>query len=70
MKIRLDIKVFFLEISRLAFIDFSRDRNAFSFSVRRVQVPPLVMPSSSASNIPHGLGEILKMTAINHLKIR
>jgi hypothetical protein len=69
MKIRLDIKVF-SEISRLAFIDFSRDWNSFSFSVRGVQVHPLDMSSSSASNILLGCGEILKMTAINYLKIR
>jgi hypothetical protein len=55
---------------RLAFIDVSKDRNAFTFSVRRDQEYPLNMPSSSASSILLGLGEILKMTALKHLKIR
>jgi hypothetical protein len=54
----------------VAFIDISKDRNAFILSFRTVQEYPLDMPSSSASKILLGLREILKMTALKLLKIQ
>jgi len=60
----------FLKMCRLAFIDVSKDRNAFTFSFRTDQEHPLDMPSSSASSILLGIEEILKMRALKHLKIR
>jgi hypothetical protein len=60
----------FLKMCRLAFMDVSKDQNAFTFRIRTDQKHPLDMPSSSASSILLGIREILKMTALKHLKFR